>query len=397
MRSFFFFFFWFVWIGGANIVPQVYLLAVAPEHKEQWIALLLAIGSVMSMAGVWLAARPPRLLERILFHESSSAALWLITIGSFAVLFLHPPLTFYFISYAVFRFVSCFLYQSLDQYLVRKSEPTKVLQHNRNAMLLMFLAITVSPLFFAYATSPLIILGVVGSMAGFAAYWLRDIGQTSLSTGDAPPTLPVLLRRTPLHDYFIVYCGAYLAIIFLTSSLLVYFVRDYYALPKPVHSAGWIMLVTSACASVSCLSFAFTVKDASRALFSPILQYWVVGLQIVAITLLFLKLSISLWYLCLCTSMMGIAYGIFMVTTRHFAADTESGSGRGLLSVYNMLPYICTFIVFSLAGLLNYFSAFTGFDFHRAIAGLIVLLFVIIVLAYKGVTAQWSPKDAVSD
>ena len=47
-----FFGFAFVWSAAVNILPQLYLLEVAPEHKGLLLSSLLLLGTVAAWAGV---------------------------------------------------------------------------------------------------------------------------------------------------------------------------------------------------------------------------------------------------------------------------------------------------------------------------------------------------------
>lgn len=380
MRSAFFFLFWFLWTGAANIIPQTYFLSHDPAHKVLAISLLLMLGALVSVVGILLGGQLPRLL--ISNGQKGHVlilAMFAVCLSSFIALFWDLPSIGYFFSYLLFRFVSCLLYQFLDISVIHGSEPEMVSRHNHNAMIFMFAAITVSPLFFAYTSSFAWIAGVVIALALSTGFFLRHAMATRAM--DSVPAIGSGFSINSGTDaYLLLYAAAYISIIYMTSYLLVFFIHDYYQLHHAVHQAGWIMLVTSASAVAGSMFYANLRRNVFRDMNSAGVQAVIIGFQIGAMALLFLKLSDSMLFLCSCTSLMGFAYGMFMVLTRQYAGEVESKEKNGMLALYNLLPYISTVISFSIVGGIRLAATGGIHDFYMDVGGFIALLLSLVMI-----------------
>lgn len=384
LRSLFFFFFWFVWTGGANILPQVYFIEADPAHKESWISLLLVLGSSISVVG-FLSGRSTALPGAS--KPLPLLALFGIVAAAFLTLFFPVPLPVYFGAYLVFRLVSCFIYQRMDQLLLQISKGHQIAAHSRFGVFYMLLGIMVGPLFFAYAHNnlPLVLLSIL-ALTGLSVLPAKSElrGATILPRDPSSGTLH------KANKLFLAYGAAYLSVIYLTSSLLLYFLADYYKLENPTTSAAWVMVATSGTA------FFASVLYSRRPQITRDLQRWeintlIILLQGLGISLLFLKLSSTLPYILLSCSIMGASYGIYMVLSRHYASVMERENNNGLLAVYNVLPYVATIAAFGICGLLGVASKHLGWSFYTSIGVFLALLLVaaqILSLALQGALTQ---------
>lgn len=388
MRSFFFFFFWFLWIGGANVIPQTYFLAVAPEYKEQLVTLLLMLGSLASIAGiVW----ETKLGKYISLQAALYVGLPLVVI-SFGLLFTGLSVVPYFGFYLCFRFLSCALYQKLDAGICHHEDIQVSDNHAKHSMIFMLVAVCLAPVFFAFYQHGVVVSGVVILLAFVAAFYYRNIasvigagvvgaGITATSANGANANT----KNIPLHlsdKYFLIYSGAYLAVVFLTSSLLVYFIRDFYGFKSPVKLGGLVMLVISLAAVVSCLLYGRFRQSPFRDSGCVWVQVIILAAMSVGVVLLYLKLVPSFMYVAASASLMGISYGVFVVFTRSLVVHRARDCGRTtLLAWYNMLPFISSIAIFAAAGGLKLIIASSAYSYYWGIAAVLAVVGMIALIA----------------
>lgn len=373
LRSSFFFVFWFLWIGGANILPQLYFIQVAPETKETWVALLLVLGSMASLAGFIGAGRVAYSKQS---NNFKSLLLLVLIAASFSLLFFSVPIWAYLLAYLIFRLVSCYAYQRFDYQMVHSLSHDKAQKYSNFSVLFMLVGVTVGPVFFAYFYNPYIAVPVV---MGLVVFTLISVWGLSLKRPQQEDVVSGVLNAQ--DKWFLLYSGAYLAVIFLTSSILVYFLRDYYLLESPAKWAGVVMVLTSGGAFVASLIYGMKRQQVAGDVSVTWVNGLVIGLQLFAIGLLYAKPSTELWFLCGCGFLMGVSYGVFMVIGRAYASQRDKQSHNGLLSRFNRLPYVSTILAFAVAGGLNMVGALLPWNYYTSIFGFVVLLLAIASLA----------------
>ena len=121
-RASVFFGFSFLWTAAINVLPQAYLLRVAPERKGLLLAGVLLIGTLSAWLGVELSRRrharglqltPTSLLAATLVHA----------LALLAVVAASAPLWAYCAAFVVFRGASNWLFNLGDGALVRAAGP----------------------------------------------------------------------------------------------------------------------------------------------------------------------------------------------------------------------------------------------------------------------------------
>lgn len=367
-RSLFFFFFWFLWTGGANILPQLYFIHEDPEYKEAWVSLLLMLGSVISVCGVWLAGRLPYSLKAL---KVKLFVFYFIVVTMFSVLFFRISLPLYYLCYLLFRFFSCYTYQRLDYLMIHGGHPEKdALTHARISIVFMLLGITIAPLFFAYFHAAEKALPWIILLAAIAYRTSGQVGRVNPS--ETPKSKPAGLKKADRQ--FIIYSLAYLAVVFLSTTLLVYFARDHYGMDGAAVKAGWVMMVSSGAAFLSALVYGVYRKNIPNDIRSPFIQSIILGLWVTASVLIYLKLHNSLGYLCFCGILMGISYGVYMVLGRQFVSIRDRTHKNGMITLFNMLPYYATILIFGIAGLLKLASKTANWDYYAIILVLLLSL-----------------------
>lgn len=234
----------------------------------------------------------------------------------------------------------------------------------------MLLAVCVAPVFFAFYQNGELVGAVVFALAATSAIFYRNIHSKNKPAHKLTNNLPMHIS----DKYFLAYSGAYLAIVFLTSSLLVYFVGDFYGFASPVKVAGLVMLVISATAIVCCLLYGRFRYLPYRDSCTVWVQIVILGAMALGISLLFLKLSTSFAYVAASAALMGGSYGVFVVYTRSLVVYRARQCGRmALLAWYNVLPFVSSIGIFAVAGALKLIISQGGAQYYWGIATVLAL------------------------
>lgn len=352
LKGFFSLFFWFLWTGSANVIPHLYFLETIPEQKELWLSLLILMSTTASLIGVYLTRC--KVFTNLVVSRLSILTALFVTLFLFTGLFLHPSISLYFLLYLSFRLVGNFTYQKLDLYLITELKSEQLQAYSASNVLYMFIGTILGPLFFAYYYSvvevlPVVILFALVSFFGLYQY-LSPSNKGTFKAATHFSRKNDTFNLSAIDKSFCLYGLTYLAIIYLTSLLLVYFIRDYYHYNSPAKAAGWVMLVTSSVGFISAGFYGkFRIISSDLKYFS--LHAGIIGFTLLALMLLYLQLSYSLWYLCVCTAIMGVSYGIYMTMGRYYVYSVDKDKKNGILSLYNMTPHLSTLMVFLIAAL----------------------------------------------
>ena len=372
LSSSFVFYCWFLWIAGANIIPQAFFLEFDNQHKEAWLAATMMLGSTASVAGIFF--------HHILRLSKLGLALLLIlTSGSFMALFFINNGWLFLLVYCSFRFLSCYLYNQGESTVINDF-PQQGSQYSHISVLLQLAAILSSPLYFSQYLN-LVNCHVVIIIFLAMLFLIAALHYLSFSSINNSSARKISNWPNKQHQLFLAYCASFMAIVYLFSAKTLFFLSDYYQYQDAIPFSGLLMFVTFFC---SFLTSVFVPRLRAGHILRT--SFPIPALLLAcACLLIFLKLSGDKYYLLVNTSLIGMAYGLFMLRSKSYvvgAATTDSN----LVSFYNVLPYITTLPPFVLILVISQFVS--GIVYWYVLAVLFMILALMATLTGLKISAR---------
>jgi hypothetical protein len=240
-----FVYFSFVVTGLTSIAPQRLFAGASPESARAWVAGTLLVGTVASIAGVWLAQRyglskRPAPAATVLILTMTGALLW-----SFGTTTLLGAAMLQIAA----RFLANYTKQDLDHRAVTIAGSEARVANDRMAVLMRFIGMLIGPLWFGafQLTSPAMLTAIVVMMA-LSLLSVGDLAQTTLPEPDrTQPRKRLLYREWVLIAVSI---GIY-ATYYLLASNIVYMLGRVYAQDRANVLSGILITVVYATAMLT--------------------------------------------------------------------------------------------------------------------------------------------------
>ena len=398
-RASVFFGFSFLWTAAINVLPQAYLLRVAPERKGLLLAGLLLIGTLSAWLGVELSRRrharglqltPTSLLAATLVHA----------LALLAVVAASAPLWAYCAAFVVFRGASNWLFNLGDGALVRAAGPD-VQTHASASTGFQVLGNMTGPVAFALLAerTPLALALTVVVVA-----WTSATLADALRAGEppAPPTRPreadeagPALSRT--GRLFLLHCLLIWTGIIGVFAQLIYLVSDWLSLAAPAQIGGAMItgIGLTALATIVASSRGRGERAPRRGLLVAAL------LSAAAVTVLATRPSPA--GLVAVVILAGIGGGRFMLLSRSIASAWSGPVGRdGMLGRFNNLSNAASLVTFAIlaalaAGLGEGHAAYNPTMLGLFIVTFVIGAFVIVLIPPAGLRAATDGPTVAAD
>ena len=346
VRASFFFAFSFAWAGAVNVLPQVWLLAHLPAQRHFLLSVILLWGTASAVAGIALSQRQlarGHALRRI--HLVPATLGWVVPL---VVTFHVDSVAAYVVAYGLFRLVSNWLYNHLDQALVRLAGRERAATHVTAALVFQLLGMMAAPPFFSFLSGrPQVetVVLVVMALATVVPAWLAPLPRavTPRAAGAGSPSTEVRF-----HVYVFLCHAAVMAF----ATQLIYLLRDLHGLPDAARVGGALLALLSAVSVAAAVVATRRVAGSSsgeppRAVF---LLSSVVFLSAMAIFALGPRGSVA--WLVPPAVLAGTGYGLFLGATRLFATANAAQRPR-MLSLYNNMPNLASLGAYGVTALLS--------------------------------------------
>ncbi len=397
-RNSFYFLTSFCWTATLSVVPQQFFLSWYPHQKQALLGFFLLAGTVAAVVGI-MVSRKAELFSLIGNNRRQVRGLSISCLGlaaaSFAALLLARSLWIYFTCYVLFKFISNFFYDFIDRYLVRATCPADLPYHVQSNLLFQLLGIMLAPFYFAaFPEAGLQNSALVLGICSVAALLLvRRLPSPPEATSLMPDSAPVAPPRSDIAlKWFIAFTAVVLAAITMLMSVLAYVLHDYYGFADGATKGGLMIGVIS-------ISAVFGVFFAARFHRHHDARSFATGSQIAgsalfacAIASFELRFTRSFGILLTIGALAGIAYGLFLSTTRQYASARSSDSPN-LLSVYNNLPNWAALASFSMVVLAARIAPVLHMDFcvlMLRLIGSVFLLSIGCLLVFQRITTVQS-------
>lgn len=319
-----------MWTGSFTILPQVFFMNNYPAEKMKLLSITLIFGILTSIAGISLSGKSTYRFKRFSFMS-----LFVITVASFLGLFFIEHSLLYILSFITFRFVSEFIYNTLDHHFLATIEKKQMSTYVNSNLIFQLLGSLSAPFYFAfcyeYSISHILILTlgmvvplslILTSSTSFGG----NISQKEHST-------KAIIKE---HLSFISYTIILYSVLAVVSSSLIYILKDYYHYSNASEVGGVVVGIATFCSIAFILFFSFIHKKSPKLWGKE--TFLILISMAISIGGFALKARSSFAYIILASLPLGLGYGGFLLWGRHIVSKTVLESGKkGLLSLYNNL------------------------------------------------------------
>lgn len=370
LRSIVFFFLILIRSGTLSVIPQLFLLNNYPKNKNSLLGLILVLGTISAIFGLRLSAKVKKFKRA---KTVISLSIVIVTILLFS-LFLVQNLVAYFLIFCLLNYAANFIYNYVDQYFI-KTTPDKLLKLQVNANIkYQLLGVMTSPFYFSFVSNFIFINISAICVLGFLSAWFATWKLNGLSIPDLPEKNEIKEHNsfTTIDWLFTMYAGCIFTGVVIFSSILIYVLKDYYLFSNAKTLGaifiGLISIVAIMSVQIhSMLKKPFHDSDNSVLeikIFSPYLNFVILGLFLIGTTFFSLKLSSSVVYLITLCCVVGCGYGLFLSITREYASKISIAHCKPkLLSTYNNLANYASLAGFSILMPVSLVSAKTDINF----------------------------------
>jgi hypothetical protein len=363
-RNLAFFYLSFFSAGTQGVVTQLFLREHYPESKELLLPVVLILGALAYLLGIRAAARRPEAPVAVL------RIMLLANAGGFALILVARSLAAYVLLYCASCFACNFAYNYLDRRAVHSSR-SRLDPHVKSLLAYQVLAFVFSPLFFAFGRRLPIPMALAVPVIALVTCLpaVLSFGQGSSSA----PKLSEEARKDAMYHLsrsdkiFVAYVLVFLAAVSIAVSMMAFLVSEYYRIEDYAEKSSIVLASMSAAAAAAILILrrpssarpptGCARPDKKEPRFRIGLHATIMLTSLAMATLLTARLSLRFSYVLAPCAVLGFMYGLFLNSTRSFAAAASAQAGKqGLLSVYNSLQslaslagYVATFLSWLLA------------------------------------------------
>jgi hypothetical protein len=394
LRNFFFFYLAVIYVATLNVMPQIFFLEYSPANKAELMAFFLTLGTLSAIIGILISHKNIVNPESV-FKKKHIAQIFILLIITFSALFAVKNIAPYFLFFIVLKFASSYLYNYLDQYFLKITPQSQTGTHVKASLLYTMIGSIAAPFYLSFFYSNIILNIAVFSAIGIFSMFFAMRNITKNFPNQSYKKDHVSQEPLKTGDWlFITYSAVIYIIVITFSSLVIYFVQDYYHLENAETKGGILIGFTSVISAVSIFSAFFFKKPIlttkinqhiEAKLFPFFSNLFVIFLLLFSVIMFYFKLSDSFIYLIFLSIPTGIGYGLFLNSSRNYASSVSMQLNKqGLLSIYNNLINYGALLSFGIIFLISFLSKHLSFDFYAIILkiniGLVIVAAFIFLL-----------------
>lgn len=390
LRHTIFFYLSFFSAGTQNILTQMFYKNNYPQYKEILLPVTLILGALAYIGGIYVSNK----------HLKTAGSLikvfLIINILSFMLLLVSRQVLLYILFYTIACFCCNFIFNFCDHLLIKRTA-TGQSQHIKAVLVFQLLAYIISPLFFALNPNKTALSMIIVLLLSISC------GLLSLKNSNFPENVALALNEganlVPItfdlsDQLFILYVVIFLSLVNMATSLLTYFVSEYYMFPNYALKTGLLLMLMSACAGAAVVVFKNPLENAEGynatklkySLFRPKLQMLIISVFLGMSLLLLIKFSNSFIYVAVILCIMGLGHGLFLSSSRKFASTVSISTGNPkLLSIYNNLQSIALLVGYAISAIVWGITRVFRLPYYP----LVIIIFLIMLIIELLLIGLW--------
>ena len=385
-----FFYLSFFSAGTQNILTQMFLKNNYPQYKEILLPVTLILGALAYICGIYFSNK------YLITAGYLIKFFFILNIVSFIFLMVIKQVLLYIIFYIIACFCCNFIFNFCDHYLIKRTG-TGLSQHIKTILVFQLLAYIISPLFFALNSHKTILsVGVILLLSVFVGLLsIKNCNFQEKVTFTLDEGVNSSQKPFDLSDQlFVLYIVIFFSLVNMATSLLTYFVSEYYMFQNYALKTGLLLMLMSACAGAAVVAYrspsekaeGYNVKKLKHSLFRPKLQIAIISVYLLMVYLLLIKLSNSFIYIAVILCIMGLGHGLFLSSSRKFASTVSIRNGNPrLLSLYNNLQSIALLVGYSISTIIWEIARAFKFNYYP----LVIISFLIMLIIEILIICLW--------
>jgi MFS family permease len=359
-RNIIFFFIYTIFYATVNILPQFFFLEYYPKEKSTYLLVLLILGSLISVVGVHLAQSygyiwpDKKKVVKVIFLSSSILS---------ALLFVVPHWLPYLIFFLLLKILINFLMQFIDQNFIFSTPKNLLSTHANSNSFYQLIAIITSSIYLGFFYHYSLLNAVLFAVIPILSLLISTEKFPEMKKGMSVQNKPKgsIWQLISYQKSFLIYSAFVFCSYGIFSSMLIYFLNDFYSISDPKTKGGIILALTCTAGAISIIFISPKILRSEKVNFAPKAVFLMSLVNIASLILFTLKPYNSFLFISILSIMTGFCYGLFMSLSRNvvsqFVKETPTSN---VLSIYNNLPnysflfgFIVTLLIQWIAPLLN--------------------------------------------
>lgn len=388
-----FFFLSVVFAGTIYVIPQIFLLKYYPESKNTFLTGLVVAGTIAAVMGVWMSNNQ-RIYKAVRNRKYFIPLLLIVLTLLFNLLHFINSIVLFLLLLVAVKLISNFIYNYLDISLSSGSTEQELKQHVKAVLLYQLLAYIIAPVYFSlcFFRTPFNILGV-SLISIFSIVFLLKAKANIVAADTKKVNVGKKLDRSDWS--FLLYSSLVQVGMMIISSLIIFILRDYYFYEDAVLKGGILVGCISLVSVVTIFVTAFLRKkvgeksDQKGIFLSTKTNYIAMVLFFMSGVMLLAKLSNTYIYLLMTGTLTGVAYGLYLYSTRTYANSKASVEGKTKILVhYNNIANIGALISLSLVYIFTQVSNSLEVNFNKMILVVVLCIGVLCMAAIANYSTQ---------
>lgn len=395
-RNIIFFFIYTIFYSTVNILPQFFFLEYYPKEKSTYLLVLLILGSLISVVGVHLAQgygykwTNKKKVVTIIFLSSSILS---------ALLFVVPHWLPYLIFFLLLKLLINFLMQFIDQNFISNTPKNLLSTHSNSNSIFQLIAIITSSIYLGFFYHYSILNAVLFVVIPILSLLLSTGKFPDMKRGTSDQTKPKgsIWRLISYQKSYLIYSGFVFCSYGIFSSMLIYFLNDYYSISHPKTKGGIILALTCIAGAFSILLISPRILRPEKLNYAPKAVVLMSMINMSCLILFTLKPFNSFIFISILSVITGFCYGLFMSLSRnlvsHFVKETPYSN---VLSIYNNLPNYSFLFGFIITLSIQWIAPFLNISAHMLTLITITAYFPISLFFYYKSYISFQPRNTLT-